>query len=165
MTTKCEVSVLQGHEDPLEDLAISNDGGLLASCDAGIEHGHVVLWDIATGRQRQQITSPSWDPEDVGANDLDLWRACRVAFCPTLKVLAYGGIGPPNDTNQQGIFVWNYEAERLERVMLGPRGTISSLVFSPDGRVLARAQPMAKLAYGIREPKRCRCLQTPIVVS
>ncbi len=106
---------LRGHDDPVNSVAFSPDGKILAS---GSADQTILLWDVST---HERIGQP-----------LNLSSAVNsIAFRPDGKMLAVG-------TADKTIFLWDINThEILDPPLTGHSGSIHSVVFSPDGKILA----------------------------
>jgi WD40 repeat protein len=150
---------LVGHSDMVNSIAFSPDGAKLVS---GSEDGTVIVWDIAERRQIGEaltaddaVTSVAVSPDGKtfavggGLDTIVLWdtetrRQIRVlttgefvaawslAFSPRdATMLASGGYDGT-------VRLWDVPTgEERGLPLLGHRGVVSSLAFSPDGGTLA----------------------------
>lgn len=109
-----EVRRLQGHDHTIECLALSPDGGRLAS---GGRDRQIKIWDVETGQEMHLLLSHS---DSVTA----------VAFSPDGRSLVSG------DRNGL-LLVWEVESGRLLCDLEHFSAEISQLEFSPDGATLA----------------------------
>jgi len=107
-------------------LALSPDGKAVA---AGTLGGKVVLWDLATGKERHAWRHP----------DQPLAKA--LAFAPDGRALA-AGLGPGGPVR-----VWDTASGKEVYRLEGFVDVVSSLVFSPDGKTLAAVAPEAQAEY------------------
>lgn len=107
---------LAGHQGQLWSLAFSPDGKTLAS---GAGDHAVRLWDVPTAAPRTEIVaSDKWPPE--------------VAFSPDGQTLAFASVDSSVSLRDAA------DGFLRERATLKGTGwSISSLAFSPDGKVLA----------------------------
>jgi WD40 repeat protein len=119
----------------------SPDGHYLATAD---KVGHVVVWEVATGRQAASLEVPAlytWDPTQR-RHSIGGIRA--LAFSPDGARLAAGGIGRVGNIDHlEGparveVFDWR-TAKRIHEFSGDmPKGIVERLVFLPDGdRLLA----------------------------
>jgi WD40 repeat protein len=157
-----EASRLAGRLGDIRGLACAPDGATLA---VGALQGDVRIWEVAGGRERdvlrfpdRLITSLAFAPDGrrlaiaLGAtkpaqrNEVVLWtvasgheairvlgqaRNARVAFSPSGKVLAA--------SCDDIVKLWDVETGGELASLEGHQGYITSLSFSPDGRLLATA--------------------------
>ena len=116
--------------------AVSPDGRLLATGD---KVGHVVVWDIATGKQLESVEAPTlytWDPKQ---RTHSIGGVRSLAFSPDSKLLAVGGIGQIGNIDHLGalarleVFDW----QKGERTHEFPgdeyKGLFEHLIFHPNG--------------------------------
>jgi WD40 repeat protein len=153
---------LSGHRLPVNWLAFSPDGKLLASRDA---EGAVKVWDVAEARQRFQ---PLWGGGvrlgDLPGELMDLLRRIQgyktqrppgrpppaalplVAFSPDGKLLAVGNPGrPPGEPAGPALWagtinLWDTTTGRPVRGLVGHLKHVGFLAFSPDGKLLASGE-------------------------
>jgi len=115
---------------------VSSDGRLLATGD---KVGHVVVWEIATGKQLASVEAPTlytWDPKQ---RIHSIGGVRSLAFSPDSKLLAVGGIGQIGNIDHLGsmarleVFDW----EKVEQTHEFPgdeyKGLIEHLTFHPNG--------------------------------
>ncbi len=99
-------------------IVFSPDGNTLAiTTDLD---GTILLWDLATGRERMVLHHPS--------------PAMSIAFSPDSRWLATGG-----PTDNRSILLWDLQSGSRRVLLAGGPGPTMSLVFSPDGALLASA--------------------------
>ena len=127
MTTGKEAFPTTGHQGPLNSVAISPDGGLLAS---GSDDGTLKLWDAATGKEsRTLIGDQVW----VGP----------VAFSADGQKLASAG--------QTGVVkIWDVALGKALVALPAHRDWVSCLAFSPDGKVWRREVTTRRRSSGMR---------------
>jgi WD40 repeat protein len=139
---------LRGHEvetphhypSMLFACTFSADGQYLATGD---KVGHVVVWEVASGRPAATLEAPvmyTWDPiqrrHSIGG-------IRSLAFSPDGGLLAVGGIGKIGNIDhiespaRVEVFDWR-KAERTHELTDLPKGLVERLIFHPDGnRLLA----------------------------
>jgi WD40 repeat protein len=118
--------------------AFSPDDRFVATGD---KVGHVVVWDVATGKPAATLEAPvmyTWDPVQR-RHSIGGIRA--LAFTPDGSGLAVGGIGKiGNIDHLEGparveVFDWR-KGERTHEFGDLPKGIVERLVFHPDGNRL-----------------------------
>jgi WD40 repeat protein len=110
-------------------VAFSPDGKWLACGDkaavgvfGGGQPGRVYLWRLA-----EKLSDGLGKPRHAREAGGDVWA---VAFSPDGKTVATGGM-------RDGVFLWDAEAgKELRRLKVGENVYVSSLAFSPDGKLL-----------------------------
>lgn len=139
-----KVRELHGHkaETPhnypsmLYAVAFSPDGKHLATGD---KVGHVVVWDVATGKQLKTLETPvmyTWDPK---RRRHSIGGIRSLAFSPDGKHLAVGGMGQVGNIDHlQGksrVEVFDWQAgKRLHEISDDKRkGLVEQLVYHPNG--------------------------------
>jgi WD40 repeat protein/transcriptional regulator with XRE-family HTH domain len=149
-------SVLHGHDGFVSGVGWSPDGGYPASCGSD----GVLLWDPITrtlaqrfGEPEVAIQSVAWSPDgsllacgtqqrgmqvwDVTTHRL-LWSG-QTALCGSYGVVAWS----PDGTQVVGggedgcVYLWESADGTRRKRLLGHRGRVKSVGWSPDGRYLA----------------------------
>jgi WD40 repeat protein len=121
---------LAGHSNAVGSVALSPDGGVLASAS-----GTVILWDVTNQAQPRQLGKPlGGDRIGVGS----------VAFAPDRRILATGSGGASSGDGGSGaIVLWDLSnrvrPHRLGQSLIGPSIDVESVAFAPDGTTLATA--------------------------
>jgi len=135
--------VLRGHErttpnhypSMLYAVAFSADGKRLATGD---KLGHVLIWDVATGRKIGEVDAPvmyTWDPRQRRHS---IGGIRSVAFSRDGRLLAAGGIGTIGNIDHLGgpsrIEVFDWKAGKRLHVISDDKfkGLVEQIAFSPD---------------------------------
>ncbi len=129
------IHVLNGHDNPVQAVALSSGGRLLASGGADKK---LRLWDL---------------------NTLDLVRTYRrqgdfisaISFSPNDQLVASG-------TLNGGISIFRPSSRSRIKRLGGHGGEITALAFSPDGKLLITASKDSTIR--VRETRRWRTLKT-----
>jgi RNA polymerase sigma factor (sigma-70 family) len=116
-----EIRRFEGNEKPVHSVAFAPGGKILAA--AG-EDGVIRLWDAETGKIAQQLKG-----DQKGTRRI----VNTIAFSPDGNLLASGGVAWP----QEGISLWDLATGKEPRLCEPHNYWISSLAFSPNGKVLA----------------------------
>ena len=120
-----EIRTFTGHAAFVASAVFSPDERFLLSC--GMDR-KIILWDVATGKQVRTFTGHT---KGVFA----------AVFSPDGKSIASGGSGKmtPTDTTKSDATIrfWDVASGREYKRLNGHTGTVRSLTFSPDGRLLA----------------------------
>src|SRR5207249_1647224 len=101
-------------------LAFSQDSKTLAAAGPAV----VDLLDVTSGKERAQLTGSM--------------QVTAMAFSPDGRSVAVAGGGGANG-NVAAITVWELATRSVRFSLVGHKGTVDCLAFSPDGRVLASA--------------------------
>ena len=163
VSTLKQKTVLLGHTDSVHSIAFRPDGNIIAS----VKRGQVLLWDVNTVELMESLNteglnvisvafSPNgstlatghdgntillWDMEirqlkakiEVPPLDTDIKTWIRnVIFSPDGNLLASSG-----GYNDSSVYLWDVNTGLLKATLEGHTGTVDSIAFSPDGRMLA----------------------------
>ena len=119
--------------------AFSADGALLATGD---KVGHVVVWDVATGKPLTTLEVPevyTWDPK---ARIHSIGGIRSLAFSPDGMHLAIGGMGQVDNIDHLAgkshveVFDWKQRERVAKFSSEKTKGLISHLAFHPQGEWL-----------------------------
>ncbi len=120
----------------------SRDGRYLATAD---KVGHVVVWDVADGRQLATIETPLMYTWDSKQRQHSIGGVRSVAFSPDSKLLAIGGTGQINNIDHLEalarieIFDWQNNKRLIEHSGDKHKGLVERMEFSPEGDWLVSA--------------------------
>ena len=145
-----QVHELRGHQEQtpnhypsmLYALTISPDGKYLATGD---KVGHIVIWEVGTGKQLATIEAPehyTWDPSQRRHS---IGGVRSLAFSADSKLLAVGGMGKVGNIDHLGgkslVHLFDWQAgKRLHEIQSDKfNGLVEQLYFSPDGKWLLGA--------------------------
>jgi WD40 repeat protein/serine/threonine protein kinase len=109
-------SFLNGHTLPVDGVAFSPDGKMLASSSWD---GSVILWDVGARRSLTSLRGHTGNTQDV-------------AFSPDGRTLA-------SCADDSTIKLWNMASLQQAATFHGHRGPVSAIAFSPDGKHLVSA--------------------------
>jgi WD40 repeat protein len=139
------VHELRGHEEQtpthfpsaLYACAFSADGRHLATGD---RVGHVVIWEVSSGRQLAAVEAPTLYTWDGVQRNRSIGGVRAVAFSPDGTHLAVGGVGQINNVDSLAgpsrveVFDW----ARRERLFhfTGPQGIVNRLQYHPRSQWL-----------------------------
>ena len=118
------LGVVAEHDSPVQSVAFSPQGGLLA---AGSKDGTVRVWRMADDGLAGWTLLHA---RAVPTGEKDVSYSHDVAFSPDGTVLAFG-------LPDGSVRLWQASGGALLHILEGESGKICSLAFSPDGRVLA----------------------------
>ncbi|MCU0242943.1 MAG: hypothetical protein MUF51_11035 [Vicinamibacteria bacterium] len=153
-----ETARLEGHSDPVLTVAVSPDGGQIAS---GGMDGTLRLWDRASQQclsifrgHEEAVTSVAFTPDGRFAVSaswdgiLRVWdidkKECALALDGEVGSLSTVAITPDGRqlaaAGQDGVIqIWDLKAQRIAKTFKGHIGEVAHLAYSPDGRFLASA--------------------------
>ncbi|MFC7218823.1 WD40 repeat domain-containing serine/threonine protein kinase [Streptomyces polyrhachis] len=115
-STASKTVTLIGHTGPVNSVAFSPDGSLLASAS---DDKSIRLWNIAAGTAEFIVIGHTGPVNSV-------------AFSPDGSLLA-------SASDDKSIRLWNIAAGTAEFIVIGHTGPVNSVAFSPDGSLLASA--------------------------
>ena len=162
VATGVQLHELRGHEERtptafgsmLYCCAFSPKGQHLATGD---RVGHVVVWDVASGKQLAAIEAPSLYTWDGTQRIRSIGGVRALAFSPDGAHLAVGGVGQIKNVDGLGgpsqveIFDW----QRRERLyeFTGAQGMINRLVYHPQSAWLCAVGGSANGIILFHDPK------------
>jgi WD40 repeat protein len=145
IATGAKVRELRGHAEQtpqhfvsmLYCCTFSADGRRLATGD---RVGHVIVWDVDTGRQLSAVNAPllyTWD----GVQRIRSIGGVRaLAFSPDGQQLAVGGVGQINNVDAlQGpsrVEIFNLANQQRVAEFTGQNGIVNRLQYHPQGKWL-----------------------------
>lgn len=123
-------------------VAFSRDGQLLATGD---KVGHIVVWDVASGRKISELEAPvmyTWDPKQRRHS---IGGIRSLAFSPDGKLIAAGGVGTIGNIDHLDgpsrveIFDWATKQRVQEISDTKFKGLVEQIAFSSEGNWLVCA--------------------------
>jgi WD40 repeat protein len=142
--------VCRGHEAPVRSLSVSCDGTMVAS---GSNDGTAKIWSATSGAQMStfQPYPLDWTPEEPAS------YITVVRFSPVTKLLATAVI-------PRTIRLWCVESG-VQKISMGfTVHFIKSMVFSPEGTLLAIAGRDQVLVYELERERWCAMGTFPVHV-
>ncbi len=144
------VHELRGHREKtphdfpsmLYAVAFSADGKLLATGD---KVGHIVVWDVATGKELAAVEAPVMYTWDKVQRLHSIGGVRSVAFSPDGKQLAVGGMGKVGNIDhlegKARVEVFDWKAGKQTAEFPGDKfaGLVNRLEWAPDGSWLLGA--------------------------
>jgi RNA polymerase sigma factor (sigma-70 family) len=139
-----EIGRYKGGESTIRSVTFSPDGKTVACVN---DEGNVTLWDVASGAVKRTFpglgelkpqAARRYQPDTL---DLPGTMMDAITFAPDSSLMAVSGHGPidvelPDRTYE--LRVLDPQTGRLRWAHVGRGDEASSLLFSPDGRILAR---------------------------
>ncbi|MFJ9590418.1 nSTAND1 domain-containing NTPase [Streptomyces acidicola] len=138
------LTVLNGHTGSVDALAFSPDGATLAS---GSMDGTVRLWDMRAGQPRTTIARPA------GSEPRTVVSEPEAVYSPDGKVLAVSD-------DYGGVRLYDARTRHMLGRLTGVDGGVSSVGFSPDGRLIAASSydSPTVLLWDVRSRRRIATL-------
>jgi WD40 repeat protein len=104
----------RGQHAPVDELAISPDGTIIA---AGDDEGTIIVWDATTGREIRRGGDKTERPS--------------IAFAPDGKTYAV--------SDKQGARLWDTDTGKVRRRLEGHTNFVYGISVAPDGKTMASA--------------------------
>ena len=119
--------ILHGHTHPIRAIAIDPDGKRLATAGGGLPEPwcELKLWDLATGKERYNLTGHTSRIESA-------------AFSPDGQILATSGY-------DHSVRLWDSTTGKERTILHGHTEYVRFLAFSPDGKSLASVSRLQRL--------------------
>lgn len=117
----------------------SADGSLLATAD---KVGRIVIWDVATGSQKQVLEAPTMYTWDPSRRRHSIGGIRSLAFSPDGKQLAAGGMGQVGNIDHLGgkarIRLFELETGKTQSEIEASeiKGLVEKLEYHPEGQWL-----------------------------
>jgi WD40 repeat protein len=117
--------------------AFSADGQRLATGD---RVGHVVIWDVAGGRQLGSVETPELYTWDGRQRIRSIGGVRALAFSPDGTQLAVGGVGQIGNVDGLGgpsrVEIFNWARQERLVTFTGAQGLVNRLQYHPENRWL-----------------------------
>ena len=134
----------------VDTLAFSPDGTILAqgglgTDSNGTDHGFIEIWNVSAGKQTGTITS--------SVNAYGAYNSMAIAIAPDGLTLAVGGRSRDSNGTSSGVLeLWSISTGKLlGSLSTAAGGGVSSVAFSPDGKMLAVGGSTADYSKGVLE--------------
>lgn len=116
---------ITAHDDEICGVALTLDGRILVSASASepTSCGVIKVWNTETGQELA-----TWEEETAAS--------ISIAIHPNGEILA---VGTDDYYAKPAINLWNLNTLVNSRTLVKYKGTIKSLAFSPDGKIIAAA--------------------------
>lgn len=116
-----KTTTLEGHTKWISTMAFSPDGRVLVSGEGFPRKWKLLLWDVEAGALKSTLEG----------HYISEYGIHTYAFSPDGKTLATAGI------EDSRVLLWNPESGKREHRLRGHGGGVASVLFSPDGQMLA----------------------------
>jgi WD40 repeat protein len=128
VATRHEKAFLKGHTGPVNSVAFSPNGKILAS---GSFDNTIRFWDVATGNNMATMKAvPKISVTVNGSSTVGVAvSANSIAFSPDGKTLAVGN-------GEETVGLWDVATHKSIAILRGHIG-LATVAFSPDGKLLA----------------------------
>jgi WD40 repeat protein len=133
------IRTLAGHHGPVDSVAVSPDGKLLAS---GGWDGTAMIWNALTGKPMRTLAFPSLRKKLKNEDDEDLIWVQSVAFSPDGRTLAAAAKG---ELESAAVEVWDVATAKSKVTLKKIDPEIRQLVFSPTGKTMVTVGTEIKL--------------------
>jgi len=137
VATGRELRTLTGHTDWVTSVAFSPEGNLLVS---GSRDKTIKVWDVASGRELRTLVGHSAGVSSVAFSPDGLLLASgselfpRYDQAPNASTSARRQV--PSGTIDTTVKLWDVASGRELRTLVGHSAGVSSVAFSPDGRLV-----------------------------
>ena len=127
-----ELRMLQGHSGPVQSVAFSPDGELLASCSPG-PPARVMLWSTTTGELVSSLST--------NAGHRSFQRVEQLAFVPEGKTLIGCATSYGTCNCDRKVLAWDTASPNARIAGSFPERPFYKFAISRDGKTLASATP------------------------